>query len=109
MYISIVRFMVTYGAITWLQKVSMHMHHRSSSEIILACTTVHIAVKVVAHTAMQRLTRARIGEDETLYQKACSSRVELLLLLSLPNDEMVGKCSFEKNLLTKLTNKKEWK
>ncbi|GJQ84778.1 hypothetical protein Trydic_g21178 [Trypoxylus dichotomus] len=58
---------------------------------------------------MYRLTRAETEGDETLYQRGWSSQTELSPLLSLPNDEMVRKYSFEKNSSTKLSNKKEWK
>ncbi|GJQ81929.1 hypothetical protein Trydic_g20396 [Trypoxylus dichotomus] len=129
LYISIVRSTVTYGAITWLQKITqvttrntldklqglacvciteaMRTCPTAALEVILDLTPLHIVVEAMAYAAMHKLTRAGAEGNEIAFQRAWSSRAEHSPLLSLPSNEKLKKYSFKKNFLTKLSNKKE--
>ncbi|GJQ78515.1 hypothetical protein Trydic_g11629 [Trypoxylus dichotomus] len=101
LYISIVRPIVTYGAVTWFQKVTQvttrntldklqheNIPNRGPGGHLRPHTLIYISVERVAHAAMYRLTRAGTEGNKTPCQRTWSSRAKFSLLLSLPNDEM---------------------
>src|SRR5699024_3046257 len=130
MYIMIVRPIMTYGAIAWHSKAeqsttrktlntvqrlactcitgAMRTCPTAALEVITDLTPLHLVIERAANEATLRVTREGSGNERMRHQREWSSLTKHIPHLDLPSDETVRRYNFERNITTKLSDKKSW-